>query len=99
MGLYTETRSYFKACNVRRVLMCCDLQDGSHTADNVEFGRGPGGHADSHRFAPIPNGAAAPAGSICLHSIDHPSVDFVVSEGEHLIQHNVVKNFTASGAK
>jgi hypothetical protein len=35
-----------------------------------------------------------------LHSIDDASIDFVVPEGDqHLIQHNVVKNFTASGAK
>src|SRR6202034_3035484 len=83
-----------------RGLICCNLQDCSHTAANVEVRRCPRRHADSHCFAPFPNGAATPTGSICLHSIDHPSVDFVVSEGHpHLVQHNVVKNFTTSGAK
>src|SRR5689334_7331855 len=71
-----------------------DAQYRLQTAVDVGLGGGPGGDADPHGVASLPDGSPAPAGAVFLYAADDALSDFRRTErDENLVQNHLVKNF------
>jgi hypothetical protein len=67
---------------------------------HVLVGRAPGGDADTHGGLALPDGRAAPAGSIVLNGSDHGAGALWLAKGdEDLIERDLVKDQVASVAQ
>jgi hypothetical protein len=72
--------------------LASDAEYRLKAALHIRLGSRPGRHADAHRCLSLPDGSAAPAGSVFLDAPDHFSCHFGPAKGhQHLVDHDIIQ--------